>query len=90
MQRAVALKLLEQRVNPIAWELIGDIPVYGKEKYVSYSNKLDQYWGQVNEEGQNHGQGTMVYANCGSVYTGEWKNGLKHGKGKLTFGNEDG
>ena len=51
MQRAVALKLIEQRANPIAWELIGDIPVYGKEKYVSYSNKLDQYWGQVNEEG---------------------------------------
>jgi len=44
------------------------------------------YIGENNHEGQPHGKGTMHYH--GVKYTGQWQDGVMHGKGNLTF--EDG
>ena len=44
----------------------------------------DYYEGFVNEEGQPHGFGTMIYA-CGDMYEGYFENGIKQGTGTMTF-----
>lgn len=31
-----------------------------------------------------NGKGTFYYAN-GTIYTGDWHNDIRHGKGKITF-----
>ena len=36
-------------------------------------------------DGKRIGQGTMRFANSDIVYTGEWQDSMRHGKGKLTF-----
>ena len=38
------------------------------------------YWGYLNVDGQPQGYGTLVMSN-GDTYTGDWKEGERHGKG---------
>lgn len=47
--------------------------------YLNDSNKIG-YTGEVNAEGKMHGDGVFKYEN-GDEYTGQWQNGLYHGKG---------
>ena len=42
------------------------------------------YEGQRNKAGKEHGMGTMTYFD-GSVYVGEWKDGMKAGRGSIQF-----
>ncbi len=74
----------------MAWKNHKVVTSVGNEKYVTYNNNGDRYWGQVDKEGQNHGSGTIVYSDCGSVYAGGWDHGLKSGKGRICFGNQRG
>jgi len=46
------------------------------------------YEGQKNLDGKRHGEGTYVYANGFFTYEGQWVNNLKHGQGKLLFGDQ--
>ena len=48
---------------------------------VGCTNKVD-YVGELKNE-KPHGQGSITYEN-GESYEGEWKDGLKDGKGTLT------
>ena len=43
-----------------------------------------RYEGEVNRQGLPEGQGTIVYPD-GSNYEGEWKNGMKDGRGRQVF-----
>ena len=45
-----------------------------------------KYKGQLNSKGQRHGSGRATYIN-GSVYFGDWKEGLKHGIGTQKWTN---
>ena len=45
------------------------------------------YDGDFNERYKYHGVGKIVYKTSGKIYEGEWKDGNKHGKGKLTDAN---
>ena len=42
------------------------------------------YQGDVDPLGRMHGRGTMYYPN-GHIYEGEWKDGLRHGRGTYRF-----
>tara|TARA_B100000965_G_C19592098_1_gene758420 strand:+ start:677 stop:1690 length:1014 start_codon:yes stop_codon:yes gene_type:complete len=46
----------------------------------------DHYSGETDEKGEPHGRGSMHYANGGWLesYEGEWRNGKRHGHGKLS------
>jgi len=45
----------------------------------------DHYSGETDEKGEPHGRGSMHYAKGGWLesYEGEWRNGKRHGHGKL-------
>ena len=56
---------------------------------VAYEPKLvkvpgGEYCGQMNEEGQKHGEGKMKYDNDNG-YQGQWKNNKRDGKGITTY-----
>lgn len=42
-----------------------------------------RYIGELKEDNQFHGNGTMIYPN-GNIYSGEFRFGMEHGKGTLT------
>jgi hypothetical protein len=42
----------------------------------------------LNERGEKHGRGTCTYID-GSVYIGEFVNGLRNGQGEMKFSNGD-
>src|SRR4051812_39299588 len=44
-----------------------------------------QYKGQRNDNGEFHGEGELELPGLGVKYTGSFKDGVKHGNGKLTF-----
>lgn len=50
---------------------------------VTYDDK-DTYRGQWNADGKRHGVGVLNFAD-GTVYAGEFQNGMNHGHGVLTF-----
>ena len=50
-------------------------------------NKFVEYEGDF-FEGRIEGYGIMKYAN-GDIYEGNWKRGLRHGKGKMEMFNSD-
>jgi len=58
-------------------------------KNIDFPDK--KYTGQVNKDGQPHGQGSFVSTkegiNKGDRYEGNFVNGLKHGKGIYTWSN---
>jgi hypothetical protein len=41
------------------------------------------YYGQINQQGQPHGEGTFIWTN-GHKYKGNWTNGKPDGEGKMT------
>ena len=42
------------------------------------------YVGSLNDRGRKEGVGSERFP-TGTLYAGEWKNGMKHGKGKLFY-----
>jgi hypothetical protein len=58
---------------------------YGIDKAINriYEFIDDNYDGDLNENGEPEGTGTMTYDN--GKYTGEWKSGKRNGKGTYTF-----
>ena len=48
-------------------------------------NNGSQYIGEVNDDKDHHGQGTLILAS-GDKYEGEFKDDRMHGKGTYTFG----
>ncbi len=48
----------------------------------------DRFEGYLNEDGNRHSYGAYFWAH-GEVYTGEWRDGLMSGKGKLKYKNGD-
>ncbi len=42
------------------------------------------YTGELDVMGRAHGKGKMTYKN-GKVYDGEWRNGNRHGVGKMVY-----
>lgn len=60
--------------------------------YLSFgydSKAFDEYFGEVNEKNEPHGNGVKVYSD-GSVYYGEWMNGMRHTHGRGTWLRPDG
>jgi hypothetical protein len=53
-------------------------------KYAN-GNKYEGDW----DNDKENGQGTMIYADNGRTYTGEWKDGIRVGKGIITFKSGD-
>jgi len=47
----------------------------------------DEYKGQWNGEGKRHGLGVLKFAD-GTLYAGEFNNGMNHGYGVLTFNDK--
>lgn len=59
------------------------------EEYVTeddFMRRAGNYEGERNEQNERHGNGKATYGN-GDVYTGEFKNGVRHGDGKYMFKN---
>ena len=48
-----------------------------------------KYEGERNERGERHGNGKAVLPN-GDVYEGQYKNGMRHGKGQYIFNDQNG
>ncbi|MCL1911762.1 MAG: hypothetical protein FWG13_06115 [Leptospirales bacterium] len=55
-----------------------------QDKTINYPNG-DKYVGQVNNKGEPHGYGTLIYNEMihtdGKKYAGQWKDGEPHGEG---------
>ena len=52
------------------------------------NSKLGSYYGESKDGWGAHGYGTMKYSG-GGEYNGDWKDGEKHGKGKMKYDNGD-
>lgn len=50
----------------------------------TFETDTGKYDGEIDENGLCSGNGTFTYKN-GDVYVGEWKGGVRHGKGKMTY-----
>ena len=59
---------------------IDDTLPYGKHT----DNLGNVYEGNFDKDYKYHGVGKIVYKTSGKTYEGEWKDGKKHGNGKLT------
>ena len=46
------------------------------------------YLGQLDPKGHRNGSGTQIWQD-GSIYTGEWQNGLRHGEGRQIYEGGD-
>ena len=55
---------------------------------IFYTVAGDRYEGEVNEEGEPHGQGTFYYDE-GGFYSGEFVNGKAHGQGTFFYPDLD-
>ncbi len=77
-------------INPCFQEATNRIPVdivhNGENKEISYNE--GKYYGQVNQQGLNHGYGEMTY-NDGSTYKGVWNNGHRDVFGYETNGDNE-
>jgi hypothetical protein len=58
-----------------------------EEKQIRFSNGA-VYTGEVNEAGKAHGKGIMTYT-TGTVYDGNWINGIADGYGIEEYSNGD-
>lgn len=59
------------------------------EELEPYMSRVEEsYVGEKNDKGENHGHGVQTWDN-GSIYDGEWVNGVSEGHGKLTYDNGD-
>ena len=47
--------------------------------------KHRKYTGERNSKGQRHGQGTQIYADGTTTYSGAWKDGKRHGQGTMKY-----
>ncbi|MGD8366108.1 MAG: hypothetical protein PVG78_00585 [Desulfobacterales bacterium] len=47
-----------------------------------------RYEGQVNSDGEKHGQGTLTFAS-GDTYSGQWRSGRMNGEGTYSFSDGD-
>ena len=56
------------------------------EKIGLHTTSNSYYLGEINENGQRHGQGTFTYES-GEKYVGAWQNGKAHGQGTLSDKN---
>ena len=82
--------LLSQSAGPTAWQNFikaGGAKKVPSEKMIKFKDSTDVYYGQINHSTLPHGFGTLVYETDGSIYVGDWVNGLKEGKGTLYYGN---
>ena len=61
----------------------------GRQVVFRFTPEGTQYSGSLNLNDFPHGQGSMWYALSDCVYVGSWREGLRHGKGTLTWGNGD-
>jgi len=43
------------------------------------------YFGQVNSVNEPHGHGTWTSADATQRYEGQWQNGVRHGRGSMTY-----
>jgi hypothetical protein len=87
----------EQNDDTFKQETDDDTTVNGGPTAIEEPNskrvKVDGYWGEyvgdLNSDGEPHGKGEFTWHSlAGSVYVGEFKNGMMHGKGKITMGDD--